>query len=403
MRTSEADATATEGLHLERLRLRFRDATLEQQFLLSHRAAARLMVRVSLVVALSSVLGFAIIDHLLLLGAHLTKPDLWRFALQLPLVVLMLALTDRRLYQRWYPSAVQVVAPLFGIGTLLMAAEAAPAQLPVVAARLLLTAFYIYFMIGLSFGAALRTNLLLLAVYAGAALLGLIPQSMVLYSLLVLGSANVIGAAGCYALEYASRLAFLERRRLAEAAMHDGLTGLLNRAALEEQARHLWQHAREDGLPVAVLLIDIDHFKAFNDCYGHQAGDRCLQAVAGAISQAAPRRPLDIVARYGGEEIIAILVGGGRDQAVLAAERVLRAVADLGIAHAGSATRPQLSVSVGVSSVEPGGEYSHDRAVRRADIALYVRKARGRDGWSFHGESDEIPEVLLPQFLKTAS
>lgn len=137
--------------------------------------------------------------------------------------------------------------------------------------------------------------------------------------------ANLISGAGCYALEYANRVAFLERR-LAEVAARDGLTGLLNRAALEEQARSLWQHARVSGLPVSVMLIDIDHFKACNDHYGHPAGDRCLKEVAATISGAARRRPLDVVARYGGEEIIAILVGSDRAGATSAAANVLHAV-----------------------------------------------------------------------------
>ncbi len=183
--------------------------------------------------------------------------------------------------------------------------------------------------------------------------------------------------------------------------MHDGLTGLLNRAALEDQAKNLWRHAQVARLPVSVLLIDIDHFKAYNDRYGHQAGDRCLKEVATAISNAARRRPLDMVARYGGEEIIAILVGGDRSEAAAAAARVLKAVADLAIAHAGSATRPYLTVSIGVATVDPGGHYSHEHAVRRADLALYLSKGRGRDGWSFHEEADETPEPA--GFLKTAS
>jgi diguanylate cyclase (GGDEF)-like protein len=402
VRTSQTDSAPVGLRRLMNLRLRFREPELEHQFIQSYRSTARLYVRVSLVVALSSVLGFAIIDHLLLVGPRLAKPDLWRFGLQLPLVLIMLVLTTPRFYLRWYQLAVQIAAPLFGVGTVLMAVEATPAQLPLVAARLLLAAFYFYFMIGLSFGAALRTNLILIGAYAAAALLGLIAPTVAIYSLFVLFSANVIGAAGCYALEYANRVAFLERRRLAEVAMHDGLTGLLNRAALEEQARNLWQHARVAHIPVSVLLIDIDHFKAYNDRYGHQAGDRCLKDVATAINAAARRRPLDMVARYGGEEIIAILVGGDRHEAAAAAARVLKSVADLGIAHAGSATRAHLTVSVGVATVDPGGDYSHDHAVRRADIALYVSKGRGRDGWSCHEAADEIPETL-PQFLKTAS
>jgi diguanylate cyclase (GGDEF)-like protein len=299
---------------------------------------------------------------------------------------------------------VQLAAPLFGIGTVLMAVEATPAQLPLVAARLLLAAFYFYFMLGMTFGAALRTNLILIAAYAGAALLGLVAPKVATYSLFVLFSANLIGGSGSYTLEYANRVAFLERRRLSEVAMHDGLTGLLNRTALEQQARALWQHAQVTRVPVSVLLIDIDHFKAYNDCYGHQAGDGCLQQVASAIRTAVQRRPLDMVARYGGEEIIGILVGGDRVHAAAAAEAISKAVADLGIVHGGSTTRPYVTVSVGVTTVDPGGDYSHEHAVRCADLALYTAKARGRDGWSFHEPAEQTrPADHQLELLKTAS
>jgi hypothetical protein len=215
----------------------------ERHFLMSYRAAARPWIRMSILVALSTVLGFAIIDHWLLVGPRLARPDVWRFGLQLPLVLIMLGLTGARLYPRWYQPAIQLAGPLFGVGSVLLAIDATPATLPLVAARLLLATFFFYFMLGLSFKAALRTNLLLIGAYAVAALLGKIAPTVAAYSLFVLFCANLIGGAGCYALEYANRVAFLERRRLAEVAAHDGLTGLLNRAALEEQARSLWQHA----------------------------------------------------------------------------------------------------------------------------------------------------------------
>ena len=375
--------------HARRALLRFPDGELERHFLLSYRAAARPWIRMSLLVALSTVLGFTVIDHWLLVGPRLAAPDIWRFGLQLPLVLIMLVLTTPRLYLRWYQPAIQVAAPLFGVGTVLMAVEATPAQLPLVAARLLLAAVYFYFMLGLTFSAALRSNLLLIAAYATAALAGAIAAPVATYSLFVLLCANLIGGAGCYALEYANRVAFLERRRLAEVATHDGLTGLLNRAALEEQARSLWQHAQLARLPVSLLLIDIDHFKAYNDRYGHQPGDRCLREVAAAIRAAACRRPLDVVARYGGEEIIAILVDSDRAAAAGAADAVRRAVAELGIAHSASSTRPYVTVSVGVTTIEPGGVYSHEHAVRLADLALYDTKAQGRDGWSFRSPEDE--------------
>jgi diguanylate cyclase (GGDEF)-like protein len=414
LRIADAGASSIAARARSALLLSFPDAELERQFRLSYRAAARPWIRMSLLVALSTVLGFTVIDHWLLVGPRFAQPDVWRFGLQLPLVLIMLVLTTPRLYLRWYQPAIQIAAPLFGVGTVLMAVEATPAQLPLVAARLLLAAFYFYFMLGLSFHAALRSNVLLIAAYAVAALAGAIAVPVATYSLFVLLCANLIGGSGCYALEYANRVAFVERRRLAEVATHDGLTGLLNRAALEEQARSLWQHAQIARQPVSLMLIDIDHFKAYNDRYGHQAGDRCLREVAAAIRAAACRRPLDVVARYGGEEIIAILVDSDRVDAVGAADSVRRAVAELGIAHAASSTQPYVTVSVGVTTTEPDDDYCHERAVRLADLALYASKARGRDGWSFQAPEDESADSLAAvgqapgerqaaELLKTAS
>jgi len=363
------------------LRLRFA-GELESEFLLSYRAAARRWVRMSVLVALSTVLGFAVIDHWVLVGPHLQRSDAVRFGLQLPLVLIILVLTSERFYGRWYQPAIQVAAPLFGFGTVLMATQATPEQLPLVAARLLLATFYFYTMLGLTFRAAFRSNLLVMAAYAVAALAGAVARNVAIYQLFVLFCANLIGGAGCFALEHANRVAFLERRRLSEVAMHDGLTGLLNRTALEDQVRRLWQHAARDALPVSVVLIDIDHFKAYNDRYGHQAGDRCLREVAGAVKRAARRRPLDLVARYGGEELIAVLFGADRAHAESVAESILATVTELRIEHTASPTREYVTVSVGVATLEPGAQYSHDLAVQLADRALYAAKENGRDGWS---------------------
>jgi diguanylate cyclase (GGDEF)-like protein len=384
----------------QRIPLRFADAELEQQFRLSYRAAARPWIRVSLVVALSTVLGFSIIDHWLLVGPHLARADVWRFGLQLPLVLIMMVLTGPRLYARCYQPAIQLAAPLFGFGTVLMAVAATAQQLPLVAARLLLVAFYFYFMLGLSFNAALRSNLLLIAAYAAAALSGAIAPTVATYSLFVLFCANLIGGAGCYALEYANRVAFLERRRLAEVATHDGLTGLLNRAALEEQARALWRHAQTSGVPVAALLIDLDHFKAYNDRYGHQAGDACLRRVSQAIRSAVQPGARDLVARYGGEELLVLLLGAERAAAAATAARVREAVAALALPHADSPSAPYVSVSIGVASLAAAGEHTYEQAVRLADLALYAAKARGRDRCSCY---EPEAEMLGGALLQTAS
>jgi len=368
------------------LRLRF-PPELEAEYRASRRDTERRWARMSLFVALSTVLGFALIDHWVLPGPRIGHSDLVRFGLHLPMVVVMLVLSGERFYDKWYRPCIQIAAPLFGLGTVIMAMNASPEQLPLIAARLLLATFFFYFMINLSFHAALRTNAVLIAGYCAAAAVGAIPAYVATYQLFVLFCANLIGALGCYALEHANRAAFLDRRRLADVAMHDGLTGLLNRAALEEQVRRLWRRAEESRQPVSVVLVDVDHFKAYNDRYGHQAGDQCLRDVAAAVGRAAKRRPHDLIARYGGEELIAILFGADRAHAENVARGVLDAVRELRIPHIGSVTRPYVTASVGAATVQPGSQYSHDLAVQLADRALYAAKERGRDRCALHDES----------------
>jgi len=385
------------------LRLRF-PSDLEAEFLSAHRASSRRWVRVSMCVALTTVLGFAVIDHRVLTGPQVPDADLVRFGLQLPLVLVMLVFTTQRFY-RWFQPAIQIAAPLFGLGLVVMATQASQAQLPLIGARLLLVTFFFYFMLGITFHAAVRSNLILVAGYATVAFFGNIPADIATYQLFVLLCANLIGAAGCYALEHANRVAFLERRRLADVAMHDGLTGLLNRTALDEQARRIWAQAVRDAVPVSVVLVDIDHFKAYNDRYGHQAGDRCLRDVAAAIRRAARRRPMDLVARYGGEEFIAVLFGADRSHAELVARSVLDSVSDLRIPHASSTTRPHITVSVGATTLASTKEIPQELAVQLADRGLYIAKERGRDGWAYCAEGFSAPgdEPFAREIFKTAS
>jgi diguanylate cyclase (GGDEF)-like protein len=233
--------------------------------------------------------------------------------------------------------------------------------------------------------ALLLTSCVVLAIgYATLLEVAAVAPRLALYQGLVFVAFTVLGVIGYLALEHASREAFIDRKRLTEVAMHDGLTGLLNRAALEGQVRQLWQQAARDRLPVSVVLVDIDHFKAYNDRYGHQAGDRCLRDVAATIRRVAQRRPLDLVARYGGEELVAVLFGADRSHAENVARLVREAVAELAIPHSASTTRPFVTVSVGAATLEPADEFSYDHAVQLADRAMYDAKARGRDGWMFH-------------------
>jgi len=224
--------------------------------------------------------------------------------------------------------------------------------------------------------------------------------STTIYLIFTLLVANLIGLVGSYALEHANRTAFLEHRQLTEVATHDGLTTLLNRAAFEDQIRRVWQQAQRDRQTVAVIMIDIDYFKAYNDRYGHIAGDDCLRRVSSALRDAARRRPLDFVARYGGEELTAVLYGADKAYGESIARSLLNAVRELRIPHANSQTQPYVTVSVGVVSVDAYRMPTHDSAVALADQALYAAKHQGRDRFvameHAAGKVDPAATTVLP-------
>jgi diguanylate cyclase (GGDEF)-like protein len=169
---------------------------------------------------------------------------------------------------------------------------------------------------------------------------------------------------------------------LRRAAATDGLTGLANRRRLDEQLDREWARCQRSELPLSVLLIDVDCFKAYNDRYGHQAGDACLAAVAGAIGGAA-RRSADLCARYGGEEFCVLAPETPADGAWQIAQRLLASVAALAIAHASSSVTDHVTVSVGVATctrippLAPGAWTVRD-LVAAADGALYGAKHAGR-------------------------
>ncbi|MGI4942898.1 MAG: sensor domain-containing diguanylate cyclase [Janthinobacterium lividum] len=165
--------------------------------------------------------------------------------------------------------------------------------------------------------------------------------------------------------------------KLQRLVMLDGLTGIMNRRGFDLALEKEHRRAARGDTALALLLIDVDHFKAFNDLHGHQAGDACLQAVAECIERTM-QRPADLATRYGGEEFAVLLPETALDGAVLMAERVRKAVCGLAIDHGGSGT--VVTVSVGVAVVRPRHDGQTARMlVGMADAALYEAKASGRD------------------------
>jgi diguanylate cyclase (GGDEF)-like protein len=372
--SSEASLLLANGFRF----LRFPEP-LETEFRSEHRARLRGWNRIAIWIAACTVTGYVILDHFVLSAEHARITNLVRFGLHVPAVILMLVLTSKRFYNRWYDTGIAIIAPVFGIGTVIMAAFSPPAEVPLVGGRVLLASFFFYFMVGLRLREALRANLIVYLALVIAFVAGTMPTATATYLMFTLFCANIIGFAGSYALEHANRTAFLEHRQLTEVATHDGLTTLLNRAAFEDQIRRVWQQAQRDRQTVAVIMIDIDCFKAYNDRYGHVAGDDCLRRVSSALRDAARRRPLDFVARYGGEELVAVLYGADQSYGESISRSLLSAVRELHIPHASSNPQPYVTVSVGVVAVDAYRMATHDAAVAMADEALYAAKNKGRD------------------------
>ncbi|MDX5372910.1 MAG: diguanylate cyclase [Pseudomonadaceae bacterium] len=173
--------------------------------------------------------------------------------------------------------------------------------------------------------------------------------------------------------------------RLQRLSQLDGLTGLYNRRFFDQQLHSEWRRLRRIGAPLALLMLDIDYFKAYNDSLGHLAGDDALRQVAAALQDSLQREG-DVVCRYGGEEFAIILANTGLEGGEHVAARVHELVASLGIAHPAS-PEGRLTLSIGLAVAEPVAEELHAGLVARSDQALYRAKREGRNRtcvWSAH-------------------
>jgi diguanylate cyclase (GGDEF)-like protein len=168
--------------------------------------------------------------------------------------------------------------------------------------------------------------------------------------------------------------------RLQALSQLDGLTGIANRRYFNAVLRREWRRARRQGLPLALALVDVDHFKPYNASLGHQAGDLALRRVADTLAGTA-RRAEDLVARYGGEEFAVILPGIDEAGALVLAERLRLAVEELALPHPASPVAAVITVSIGVACQLPGSGTSADpeELVREADALLFAAKASGRN------------------------
>ncbi|MEO0826124.1 MAG: diguanylate cyclase [Cyanobacteria bacterium J06635_1] len=166
--------------------------------------------------------------------------------------------------------------------------------------------------------------------------------------------------------------------QLQRLVIEDSLTGLANRRRLDEYLRQEWSRCRRTHLPLSFILCDIDHFKNYNDYYGHPAGDRCLHQVAQGLKTVV-QRPSDLVARYGGEEFAFVLPDTDLVGATKVSQQIKLAIQSLNIPHVRSAVADQITLSIGVVSTQAHQNECIEHIILVADEALYQAKEQGRN------------------------
>ena len=166
--------------------------------------------------------------------------------------------------------------------------------------------------------------------------------------------------------------------RLQRLSNSDGLTGIANRRRFDGGLRSEWRRARRHHCELSLLLLDIDDFKAYNDGYGHLAGDDCLKHIAAALNTTI-KRPGALVARYGGEEFAVLLPRTDAAKALRCAGQLQDALAALALPHRFARASEQITASIGVATLTPAARMKPSDFIRCADRALYVAKAEGRN------------------------
>ena len=357
-------------------RLRFSQA-LEREYRASILEESFELKRIALSVAAVIWLALTVFDMAVVPASHVS----WVIAIRvLALAVLLVCaffIVQRRYRHLWLPLSMTCILVL-GVGAAMIVGVAHRADPDYPYEGLMLVSMAAYFLVGLRLSEAVICSLVVLLAYVLAELAAGLPAPKLLNNVLLLTFGNLIGGVGCYLLEHKSREYFLVSRLMRLLAYHDSLTGLHNRRSFNRQFERLWRQAQREGKSLALLLCDIDHFKAYNDSYGHQAGDVALQHV-GALIQQAARRPLDMGVRLGGEEFALLLFDIAADEAVRHAEALRQALEQAGISHRESASGKVLTMSVGVAWLSPDSQPQLSQLYEQADRALYQAKASGRN------------------------
>lgn len=361
------------------------DPSIEADYLIDHLERVRTRVRVWYTFAACMVTVFGTLT--IMEDGWLTARTLLHLLFVFPVVWGFVVMIWTRHYERGFMKAAPFVSILVMCLFAYNVAEVVVDGLGAAISTLVAFVFAAFFFSGMLYRAAVGVVVLTIVVYAVAILSLGYPVDLVAADLTMLLITAVLSGIVQRDVAIATRRGFLEAALIRDLVARDGLTGVMNRRAFDEHLQRVWQQGLRDHRRLALLLVDVDHFKAFNDTHGHQAGDSALRQVA-QVLQLHARRPLDLAARYGGEEFAVILYDLDASQLATIAEQIRISVEKLRITHGAPGAGPVVTVSIGVGAVEPAVGRSIQGAIQFADEALYQAKAAGRNRVVIRGDEE---------------
>jgi diguanylate cyclase (GGDEF)-like protein len=370
-----------DSLYANELRRNFPDlrfnAELEQEFQTFHLERVRSRVRffqlAICALAITSAVHLVATD-----GVSVRDVLLGWLGIVVPICLFLVWASWSDYYERVYLPVARVAVPVFAIASAIGVASRAVGGHPDPFYFLTTYSIALFFLGGQLYREALLATAAMIIAHGATLAYVKEPIDSIVYYVVVLTITGAVGAFVYRGVERQLRISFLERGLMGEMVARDGLTGLKNRGAFDDYFPRMWQQALRDRRSLALLLIDVDHFKAYNDRYGHQAGDEALRRVAQVV-QGFARRPLDIAARYGGEEFVLGLFDLSAESVREMAEQLRKSIHALNIAHEDSATALFVTASIGVAIVGPRIGRNPEGAVQIADEALYGAKRSGRN------------------------
>lgn len=313
------------------------------------------------------------------LAEELQQPIyLLRLGVACPALVLILAATVIPELQRHYQWITATAVVVTGMSVMFISGIAAANGQPQFQMGDVLVVVYATLFLGLLarpvviVASALMLSFIGIGWYIGVGIEHLIFASSVVFA------TTLMSVLSALRMERLLRANFIENRLLNDIAERDGLSGLYNRRMFDNLTTRLWSQAQRNRDALQVILVDIDQFKAYNDLYGHQAGDTCIRRVASIIARAA-KRPFDFCARYGGEEFALVLYAPSGNDPTSVPEQIRREIVALDIPHANADGTRMLTVSIGSATAQSDTKRSLAGLIQTADEALYRAKKLGRN------------------------